>query len=295
MAVLTGWVNRPDEVKRILSAKQNPTFKMAAPNLASIWQNEEIGLWAASKAVNGGKHLAAHLQTIGDCVSHGFGRSVDYLFCVKQVNNLVSEKWDEPKTACMTEYIYAVGREAGNDLGPSDGSTGIWQIDGLKHDGYITRDGKSYDGQLAKQYAWRGAPAELKQRGRIHLLEDYAQVEDPQDAANSLKAGNPVAICSNQGFTMTRDANGVCRPTGTWNHCMMVSGLFKVNNAWYFVIEQSWGQNTPSGATPMGGQAPDNSFGCDWNTMGRILGQGDSYSLSGFKNWEPAPTLTWVM
>jgi hypothetical protein len=294
LSQLCGWVPRPDEVNRILGMKANPTFQEAAPHLKNLWQQEEVGLWRAAKIVNGGQHLPADKQTIGDCVSHGHGRGMDYLYCCKQSVGLASG-YIEGQTSAMTEYVYGISREAGNSLGPQDGSNGIWAIDGMKVNGYISREGKQYDGQLAKQYGWRGVPADLKGKGKIHLLEDYALIQTPDDCANALKAGSPVPICSDQGFAMARDANGICRATGTWNHCMLVIGVFQVSGKWYFVILQSWGQNTPTGPVPQNLDFPDNAFGCDWDTMGRILKQRDSYALSGVKGWEPLPPLNWVM
>jgi hypothetical protein len=291
---LCGWIPRPDEVKRILSAKANPTFQDAAPHLKNYWAQEEIGLWRSTKMVNDGKHLPADKQTIGDCVSHGYARGLDYLYCVKQSAGLVSG-YVEGQTSAMSEEIYGLSREAGNSLGPTDGSNGIWAVDGLKANGYCYREGKGYDGQLAKQYGWRGVPADLKSKGKSRLLKDYALLKTPDDMANALKAGSPCPICTALGFSMTRDSNGICRQEGRWGHCMNVIGLYQVSGKWNFVILQSWGQNTPSGPIPVGGEAPDNSFGCDWDTMGRILSEGDSYALSGVDGWAPVENINWVM
>jgi hypothetical protein len=291
---LCGWVPRPDETKRLLSQKKNPTFKQAAPHLAKIWQQEEVGLWNAAKIVNNGQNLPADRQTIGDCVSHGHGRGVDYLYCCKQAAGEASG-YQEGQTSAMTEYIYGSSRKAGNSLGWQDGSNGIWAVHGMQREGYVYRNGKPYSGQTAKDYGYKGPPASLIPDGQSRLLEDYALVQDPQDAANALVAGSPVPICSSQGFTEVRDANGICKASGRWDHCMLVIGLFKVNGVWYFVIVQSWGQNRPSGPVPVNLGFPDNAFGCHWDTMGVILRQHDSFALSGMKGWQPLPPLAWIM
>jgi hypothetical protein len=289
-----GWIDNPVAVQAVLAAKGGPvTFADAAPHLSDVWQNEEIGLWLAAQKVNSGKHLPADLQTIGDCVSHGFGRGVDYLYCCKQSAGLV-DGYVEGQTSAMTEYIYGASRQEGGGLGSTDGSVGAWAVQGLLKDGYPFREGVPYDGQKAKQYGLRGVPADLKKLAVGRLLQDYALLKTPTDMANALKSGSPCPICSNQGFTMTRDSNGVCKPQGTWGHCMLVIGVYKVANNWNFVILQSWGQNTPSGPIPSVG-FPDNAFGCDWNTMGRIIAQGDSYALSGMSGWQPISDVTWMM
>lgn len=290
---LCGWVPRPDETRRLLSQKENPTFKMAAPHLAKAWNQEEIGLWNACKKVNNGNNLPPNRQTIGDCVSQGYGRGMDYLYCVKQAAGLVTG-FVEDDTEAMTEYIYGSSRKAGNALGWGDGSNGIWAVNGLKREGYVFRKGKKYDGQLAKNYGYRGPPADLIPEGKKRPLADYALCEDPTDAANGLLAGATLPICSNQGFTTTRDANGICRASGTWNHCMLVIGLYKVGGQWYFVILQSWGEN-PSGPVPAHLGFPTNAFGCHWDTMGRILRQRDSFLLVGVDGWQPLPPQDWIM
>ena len=286
---LFGYEPRPDEVRRILSAKRNPTFKEAAPGLANIWQGEEIGLWQAAKAVNNGNHLPANQQTIGDCVSQGYGRGVDYLYCIKQAAGLV-EGFVEDQTEAETEFIYGSSRKG--HLSWRDGSNGIWAVNGLKRDGYKFRLGKKYDGQLAKNYGYYGVKPDADSQSRV--LEDYALLEEPQDLANALLAGCPGPICSDQGFTETRNADGICQASGIWNHCMLVIGLYKVGGKWYFVILQSWGGISPKGPIPSVG-FPSNAFGCHWDTMGRILKQKDSYALNGIRGWKPVENVSWVM
>lgn len=289
MRRLFGYVSRPDEVKRILTEKDKPTFSEAAPGLANIWQQQEVGLWQAAKIVNNGQHLPADQQTIGDCVSHGYARGTDYLYCIKQSAGLV-DGYVEGQTSAMSEAIYGSSRKG--HLGWQDGSNGIWAVNGLKRDGYVFRNGKPYSGQLAKQYGYSGLPSSLVDTDRV--LEDYALLETPTDMANALLAGSPCPICSNQGFTETRNADGICIASGTWNHCMLVIGLYKVAGNWFFVILQSWGAISPKGPIPSVG-FPTNAFGCSWNTMGNILKQKDSYALNGIRGWKPVENMSWVM
>lgn len=285
---LFGYVPRPDEVRRILSTKTNPTFAEAAPNLANIWQGQEIGLWMAAKQVTG-SHLPADKQTIGDCVSHGYARGTDYLYCIKQSAGLV-DGYQEGQTSAQSEFIYGSSRKG--HLGWSDGSNGIWAVNGLGRDGYAFRLGKKYDGNLAKNNGYYGVKPTDDTLARP--LTDYALLETPQDAANALLSGSPCPICSNQGFTETRNADGICQASGTWNHCMLVIGLYKVLAEWYFVILQSWGDISPKGPIPSVG-FPSNAFGCSWNTMGRILKQQDSYALEAIRGWKPVENVSWVM
>ena len=62
-----------------------------------------------------------------------------------------------------------------------------------------------------------------------------------------------------------------------------------------FLVEQPWGQNTPSG--PLGDlDIPDNAFWIDWDTAQRMLGQQDSFALSGFQGFPGQPALlSWLI
>ena len=81
----------------------------------------------------------------------------------------------------------------------------------------------------------------------------------------------PVTVCSDQGFTMTRDKDGFCRASGVWNHCMLINAVrFDRPGA---LICQSWGPDTPSGPTSL--EQPSFSFWCDKKTVEHSLLPGD--------------------
>lgn len=289
--LLCGYRPNEEATKKILQSNNRKIFSDAAPHLKNYWQGEDIGLWEAAKKVNG-QFLPADKQTIGDCESHGNGRAVDYLYCIKQSIGAASG-FVEGQTSCMTEALYGEGREVGNMLGNEDGCYGSAMIEALQKFGFVGRNGTPYSGSTAKSYGRTGTPQALKDAGRIHICTGYAQLKTTDDMANALKAGCPCPISSDQGFTMTRDSNGVCSPQGQWGHCMCVIGLFMIGGSRYFVILQSWGQMCPDGPVPY--QGPDNSFGCDEQTMQNIIGQNDSYALSALAGFEPAPSVDWIM
>lgn len=299
---LMGYVPDPQGRDRILAELEATGVKSrlseAAPHLDGYYQGEDIGLFVAAKKCNNDQHLPADKQTIGDCVSHGHARGIDYLYCTKQVSGLASSTgpYKEGITSCTSEIVYGECREEGNGLGNQDGASGSWAVKALHKYGYIPRNGKTYDGSLAKKYGKSGVPDNFKTEGQVHILEQYALVTTPDDCANVLKAGSPVTVCSNQGFSMTRNADGICQASGHWSHCMVIIGVFTINGKKYFIILQSWGQNTPSGPSPMGGQGPDNSFGAEWDVVGRMLAsENDSFALAGLKGFEPMKPENWVM
>lgn len=69
---------------------------------------------------------------------------------------------------------------------------------------------------------------------------------------------------------------------------MMWSGYDSDKNR--FLVEQSWGQNTPDG--PLYLDQPDNSFWIDYDVADKMLREQDSFALSVFPGF-PAQTINW--
>ena len=173
-------------------------------------------------------------------------------------------------------------------LGPQDGCFGSAAAEALISGGAVERR-RPYDGKTAKVYGSKGPPAEEEQHARRHRLKSVALIKDWPTLVSALWNGLPVPICSDQGFSMTRDKDGFCRPSGVWNHCMLINAVrFDRPGA---LICQSWGPDTPSGPTSL--EQPSFSFWCDKKTVERILSQGDSWALLGASEFGPDLPSAW--
>lgn len=272
---LCGWWPHPEETAKA------PLVAQMAPHLMSeenAWDGKsDICLWDACIKVTGA-NLSAHKQTIGDCVSHGHGSGMDYLQCVQIALGKVNGSFVLDQDNCYTEAIYGQMRKRAGQLSNQDGASGIWAVESLVADGYPTRKGRVYNGSDAKKWGARGTPETLISEGKDRRLAAYVKITDTKQAMNLLNNGYPISVCSNQGFSMSRDANGVCQAQGNWGHCMCIIGGFLVSGQLIFVIMQSWGQNVPSGPTIK--RMPDNSFGANENVVARMFRAGDSYALT---------------
>jgi hypothetical protein len=114
------------------------------------------------------------------------------------------------------------------------------------------------------------------------------------DKKRSIQQGYPVAVCSDQGFTMDRDATGRCRPQGQWMHCMAIIGV-RTNPEGAFILN-SWGDNAHTG-TVWPADAPVAGFWADASVVDRMMRQGDSFALAdvaGFPQ-RPKPPLDWTV
>lgn len=227
---------------------------------------------------------------VHNCVSFGAGHAVDLL---QGVEIALGEPTEYRET--HTEFIYATSREVAGILGGGDGSYGAAAVKAMQQIGVVTRemlgsDGP-YAGSRAKDWGRRGAPAQYKQAAAAFKLGGAAQVRTWADLVAAKQNGYLTTIASNQGFALERDAQGFCRPRGSWEHQMFIAGVrFDREGA---LICQSWGPTNPSG--PLDLDQPSFSFWADRSVVERILAQGDSWALSKAPDFvkRPLPS-TWT-
>jgi hypothetical protein len=285
---LCGWRPSPAEVRRVLSRLPRPHFADAARHLIGVEDGKTVLLWDAAKKVTGG-HLPAQNQDRGTCVSRGWSRAIDYLQCVQVALAYRPEQYESISHA----VVYGMAKEVGGDLSNEDGAVGAWAAQAV-HDWGCVTNADAHDSDvrddLAVQWGAHGVPPNLKSLAKSHLVKTVSLVKSADEAQAAIVNGYPLSVCSDQGFTMTRDAEGHCRPQGSWSHCMMWSGFDADKRR--FCVEQSWGQNCPDGPTYLG--QPDNSFWIDWQTADRMLRQEDSFALSTFDGF-PSQELTWLI
>lgn len=274
---------------------------VVAPHLAGGWDGRtSFSLWEVGKRVTG-EYLKAQRQTLGTCVSRGYSACGN----LSQLAMIAAGLTKPDGTAMEFREvahapIYGGSRELGNFLAPpgNDGSVGEWAARWVSKWGNCSLAdlNDSYDSdKLAGQMGWRGVPSNVKELCREHLVSSVALVKTFQEAADAIVNGHPVAVCSDQGFTMRRDGDGFDRPYGSWAHCMhFASVIVTPSGRRGLGCGQSWGGNNPSGTLLPG--APDHVFGVDEATVNRMLRQGDSYALAGFNGWsKKAWPLDWVL
>jgi hypothetical protein len=133
-------------------------------------------------------------------------------------------------------------------------------------------------------------PDDLEPEARKHPVRTVSLVKSFDEARAAIAHGYPVAVCSDQGFTMERDRDGFCAPQGTWGHCMCFIGATAGRRPGLCCL-QSWGPNVPGGPIGLGGH-PDCAFWVEAEVADRMLGQGDSWALSAFDGF-PARRLDW--
>lgn len=266
-----GWIDHPG---RHALAAELPTLAQTGLLASGFGDTRDILLYRAWKDCLGA-YIPYVRQAIGDCVSHGHGHGNDLLLCVEAA--LQGLKFTREEVETDTEALYGMGREAGNMLGWQDGCYGSAMVKAMTTMGMVPRkEVGPYDGQRAKQWGRTGAPDDIKQKASEWKLGAAALVKTWDELAAALGNGYPVTVCSDQGFTMTRDADGFCQARGSWGHCMLICGIRTDKPG--ALIFQSWGPNVPDG--PLALDQPDNSFWAERRVVERMLSLGDSWALS---------------
>lgn len=301
MKHLQGWSNDPREVERIWGSMPTPFFQSPAP------ENRDQHNHLIFRDMTGGWHDEGP-QMIGDCVSWGNSRLVDYTSVLEAYLDLEG-KIDAPDylyEQCATEVLYALSRvEVGQGrLRGSDGSVGAWAAKALTDFGWISRPeldrlgvGGKYSGARAKQWGDSGLPNSLEPAAIQHTLADMTPVRNFNDLAFHTQNYRVVAICSNVGFEnagngsqVRRDAQGFATPRGTWGHCMTVVSS-RMGNRPGGLLTNQW----PTGSVvgPMGDvEIPPCSWWVDAHVLDSMLAQNDSFTGTKVKGY-PARKLTW--
>ncbi len=281
-----GWTPNPAGVREVLARLPHPTFAAAARNIEV--RDENALLWEACIKATGGQ-LPAHKQSIGCCTSEGWSSGVDYLQCV----DIALRGKDEDYRAVSHAAFYGFGREVAGMLGRGDGCYGAAMAKAATDFGCVSNEDardSDTDDTLAARWGRDGCPQEVKDLAKKNLVKTVSLVRSAEEGKAALTNGYPVPICSGQGFTMERDADGHCEARGSWAHCMCLIG-YRADRRWFCIL-QSWGQNTPSGPTTLG--QPDCSFWADWDVVDRMLREGDSFAVSQFDGF-PSQRLDWLI
>jgi hypothetical protein len=279
-----------------LAASKTPCFASSGSPLQDSGAGKTVLLYDSLVKVCGSFPVSN--QTIGDCVSHGWGISVDVLSAID-----VGQGRSAWMGGTATEAVYALSRvEVGNGrLGGGDGSIGAWAAEAVQKWGtlrrakYPTVDLSVYSGQRAKSWGMprAGLPNDLEPLAREHPVQAVSLVTSYEQARDAIANGYPVAVCSNQGFTESRDQEGFARASGSWAHCMAFLAVDDTPKRPGLLCQNSWGPNWING--PIRLNQPPGSFWVDAQTANRMLSRDpDSFALSGFVGF-PVQSLDYLM
>jgi len=294
---VSGWVTDPDAIAANLDPLKTEQFDQT-PAGRAIMGDDDVFLWQAVRKVNNKGppwYPNVNQQSVGCCVGCGFKHSAD----VVQATAILSGQAFEWKPVSV-EVIYGGSRvEVGGGRISGDGSVGAWAAKWIKDYGvapmakYGALDLTTFSPVRAREMGRSGVPADVEALAKSHPVKGTALVKSWTDVKRAIQQGYPVAVCSDQGFTMQRDASGRCRPQGNWPHCMAIIGVRSATDGRTeggFILN-SWGDQAHTGPV-WPADAPVSGFWADAAVIDRMARQNDSFALAdvqGFPARNPRP------
>jgi len=287
-----GWVDDPQAVRVVADAQRFCRFRDTEAFGADYDGPDDVFLWEACRKATGDLLPPRDQKGVGSCVSFGTASAIEHLLCV-QIATGASEEFRD----LAQEVIYGGSRvEIGGGTIRGDGSIGAWAAQFVTRFGVIargkygTQDLRSYDEARCREYGSRGVPDDLEPLAKQHPVKSASNVRSWDECRAAIRNGYPVAVCSSQGFSMQRDADGFCRASGTWAHCMAIVGIRGGARPGAFLLN-SWGPNAHTGPRGPGEPSPA-GFWAEFAVVDRMLRQGDSWAFSHAVGF-PARKLNW--
>lgn len=304
-----GWLKKPEEVERIKHELAIRSFHQIWPAQRCAGEHKDVLLWLAEETFAGRFFPAWDQGSIGSCVAHGWGRSLQDLIC-NQGLAASGQLW--PGAEVCREAIYGGSRiEVGHD-GGGDGSTGAWAAKWVSQWGvlfYLAYPDNDLTGgytvSRCGQWGDRGVPDALETLAKQHSVR-VAAVNSSQEASDAIASGKPVAICGDVSRTMERRPGGWCPKVGNdWPHCQELCGTLVVKGGAHsmrggdgahpwagalpaLVYRNSWGDYLGTANAQVilaSGATFDLPAGCYLSTFEEAnpdLRQGDSFCVSDF-------------
>lgn len=293
-----GYTPNPAGTERVIAELPRPEFATSAsPEVFAKDEQEEI---LTIPLLQAHPNFSRGAQGIGSCVGWGWALCVWIRSCVE---SLVLHESESPSPRVLEASIYAfsrveaIGKERG---GWSDGSYGGAAAKAVTRCGTLHyldygegSDFRKYSAEREKQWGNYGVPDNLEGKAKEHTIKTASVVRSFEEAGRAIGiAKSPVAVCSGQGFTMSRDSDGFCKARGSWSHCMAFVGVRYDRPG--LLCANSWGSSNTGPHYPA--QLPKSvqvcTFWVDADVADRMLRGGDSFAVSGYDGF-PALDVNW--
>ncbi len=248
-------------------------------------------------------------QQRGDCVSHDDKNTKLY----SHVCDIISGKPDErtglyegvveiPQAGILqggfsTEVSYWYRGYNGDGWSCQAAATVSSKSAGLvprKNYPEIGIDLTKYSGGLAGKYGSRKPPPEIADALDNNLVYTVTRLRSFEEVRDFLGNGYGVSSCGSEGFSSTRDENGVSNRKGSWSHAMSIVGaddrpeIHQKYGGPLVCVLNSWGRFNSGPRKILGTdiQIPEGSFWARWKDVSRR----EYIAYSGIAGW-PARTL----
>ena len=261
------------------------------------------GCWPASR------------QVLGDCVAHSQRNSCLYTIACEiaagkpdEVTGEIEGKPEQPDEGVRdgvfsTEAYYWFRRRASRDGWFCESAakvaveeSGAWPRKSYPELGF---DLTKYSGSMATRWSATPPPENIRTALAKHRFRTAARCESFETVRDMLANGYGITSCGGEGFSSTRDENGVSRRSGSWAHAMAYIGCddrdeikAKYDGPLVLVLN-SWGKSWVSGPRRVMGtnlDIPEGSFWARWSD----IRSRSAIAMSGFAGWPSQKLPNWV-
>lgn len=292
-----GYVPDPALTRAVMDTLAYPTF--GATKAGAVMDDDDsdaLNYRAMMQVTGETDRLHSYDQgQVGSCVGNGTALGLDISLACELIFQRRAGEWIARAAA---DGMYGLCRDISGQLGRGDGSSGgaaaqAVQFGTLFQISYGDVDLTQYSANRCRQWASSGVPDSVKAAAKLHPVAHATRIDTWQQARAALQSGYGINMCSNQGFSGTRDALGFMRPQGSWSHSMGCSSFRgQASGKRGFLIHQSWGDSWSDGPYWPADQ-PFASFWCDQDTFQSMLDGGDCFAYSMFTPFLRKEPLDW--
>jgi hypothetical protein len=297
-----GYDPDPAGAEAFVATLPHPTLATAAPGFRADDRREVMLYPALLQCLPGWRRGSQ--GNVGSCVGWGASLAVDLVAAC----DVVYRNEPEVMTARTIEAslygfsrVEARGQSVNNG---GDGSTGFHAAKAIRDFGslhygidyagmVITESGKQ---DRDRDWGRNGVPDKLESYAKLRRCSETTLATTFEEAAAAIQNGYPVVVCSGQGFSMSRDEDGFCKPGGVWWHCMCFAGVRWGKRPGLLCLN-SWGDSNTVGKhypETMPVVVRNCSFWIDADVVTKMLSGRDSYVYAGYSGFQPTNLLDWT-
>lgn len=289
-----GWSEEYKIDRRLLDDK----LIWTVPEWDGVGAGQTRLLYKDYKSVHGKTYVPRIQGPAPSCVGQSTAAAVDFLAAVEI---RAGDPERVPPASADASVIYGLSRIEIGGVGPGGGgSHNLWAAQALTEYGVVARlnypllgyDLREPSPSRCVQFGSAGIPTGLEMIARLHPVKDYISIDYYEECRDAIYMGCPVVVGSSQGFgegRLTRDKDGFLNPPrraffpSVWNHSMVIIGVSDEGRRGCLVLN-SWGDSWVNGPKRFGDE-PEGSFWVDWEVIERMVQQGDSFALRGFRGY----------